>query len=156
MRHAKSAWDTDAATDHDRPLNERGRRDAPRIAATMTTLGWSPDLTVSSDSRRTRQTFELMRGAFAGELQVRFTRGLYHAGLDAVQHALADVDDAVRTVMVVGHNPGWEDMLERLCGQALRLTTANAALLTIDAGSWAHALRRDTWTLTRLLRPKEL
>jgi hypothetical protein len=55
MRHAKSAGDTDAATDHDRPLSERGQRDAPRVASALAELGWSPELTVSSDSARTRQ-----------------------------------------------------------------------------------------------------
>ncbi|MCB9658673.1 MAG: histidine phosphatase family protein [Sandaracinaceae bacterium] len=156
MRHAKSAWHTDAATDHDRPLNERGQRDAPRVASALAELGWSPELTVSSDSTRTRQTFELMRPAFRGPVTVRFTRRLYHASLDAVRDELADVGDALRTVMVIGHNPGWEEMLARLCGQDRRMTTANAALLTIDAPSWSDALDRYAWTLTRLLRPKEL
>lgn len=156
MRHAKSAWDTDAATDHDRPLNERGQRDAPRVASALAELGWCPELTVSSDSTRTRQTFALMRPAFPGPMTVWFTRRLYHASLDAVIDELADVGDAVRTVMVVGHNPGWEAMLARLCGQDHRMTTANAALLTIEARTWSDALGRDTWTLTRLLRPKEL
>jgi phosphohistidine phosphatase SixA len=156
MRHAKSAWNTNAATDHDRPLNKRGREDAPRVAAALAELGWTPELTVSSDSTRTRQTFDLMRGAFCGDAEVRFTRRLYHASLGAVRDELADAGDTVRTVMVIGHNPGWEEMLALLCGQDLRMTTANAALLTIEASSWSRALGRDTWTLTRLLRPKEL
>ena len=97
-----------------------------------------------------------MRPAFRGPVTVRFTRRLYHASLDAVRDELADVGDALRTVMVIGHNPGWEEMLARLCGQDRRMTTANAALLTIDAPSWSDALDRYAWTLTRLLRPKEL
>jgi len=156
MRHAKSAWDTGASTDHDRPLNKRGRNDAPRVAAKIAELGWSPELTVSSDSKRTRQTYKRMRDAFEGEVQVRFTRSLYQAGLGAVQDELSDLSADVTTVMVLGHNPGWEDMLRKLCGHDLRLTTANAALLTIEAGSWAQAVSRDTWTLEHLLRPKEL
>lgn len=156
MRHAKSAWDTDAATDHARPLSGRGRRDAPRVAAAIAALGWCPTLALSSDSLRTRQTFEHMRQALGGEVRVHFTRRLYHAGLDAVQEELENVDDAVRTVMVVGHNPGWEELLQQLCRRDLRMTTANAALLTVETDSWAQALSRDTWTLERLLRPKEL
>ncbi len=60
MRHAKSDWNSGAASDHARPLNKRGRRDAPRVANRLGELGWQPDYVISSDSRRTRETLELM------------------------------------------------------------------------------------------------
>ena len=64
MRHAKSSWKSGARDDHARPLNKRGRRDAPRIAARLAELGWVPERVISSDSERTRQTWARMEEAF--------------------------------------------------------------------------------------------
>ena len=89
MRHAKSDWDTDAPTDHARPLNKRGRREAPRVAQRLVELNWIPQYIVSSDSARTRETYELMRSAFAVAPHVEFLPMLYHAGPNDLASALA-------------------------------------------------------------------
>ena len=183
LRHAKSAWDTDAPTDHARPLNKRGRRDAPRIGDRLRTLGWTPEVVYSSDSARTRETWRRMRASLgADHLKVHFTRALYHAGIRAVREVLSTTDTAVATVMIIGHNPGWESVVEELTGRDERITTCNAALLTlgsdnvgadnvgadnvgadnvgadkVGADTWADAGNMDgCWTLHRILRPKEL
>ena len=57
MRHAKSSWTSGALSDHERPLNARGIRDAPRVGAALVKRGWLPQLVLSSDSERTRETF---------------------------------------------------------------------------------------------------
>ena len=156
LRHAKSAWDTDAATDHDRPLNKRGRRDAPRIAAKLVELDWTPQWVISSDSMRTRQTWQRMEDSFDDVEQVVFTRAFYHAGLGSVRTAVEDLADAVETVMVIGHNTGWEDAVAELVGEDERLTTCNAALLSVEASRWEDAFAAGRWELEHLLRPKEL
>lgn len=155
MRHAKSDWGTDAANDHARPLNKRGRRDAPRIAARIGSLGWAPELVVSSDSERTQQTWTRMAPLFDGDIEVRFTRDLYHAGLGEIQASAEQWPEAVETVLVLGHNPGWEHAVGHLSGEMHSMTTANAGLLVGEGTSWADALTRP-WTLEALLRPKEL
>lgn len=156
MRHAKSAWDTDASTNRERPLNKRGRRDAPRIARRLADLGWAPDLVLSSDALRTRQTWELMREGL-GPVDARFLSSLYGAGVRTVRAELAEVPDETAAVMVLGHNPGWEEVVQHFSGRAERLTTANAALLDLEAVSWAQAgAARAEWRLDRVLRPKEL
>jgi phosphohistidine phosphatase len=157
MRHAKSAWDSDAPDDHSRPLNKRGRRDAPRVAARLAALGWEPELVVSSDAQRTRQTWKGMSDEFEGEVQTRFVRTLYLAGIDAVRIELAGVDDSIGTVLVLGHNPGWEEVVEQLSGEDHTMTTANAALLSVQADSWREALMLDScWALEQIVRPREL
>ena len=156
MRHAKSSWDTDAPTDHERPLNKRGRRDAPRIAEELVRLSWVPDLVLSSDSTRTRETFQRMADVF-GELPARFLPEFYHGGLTEIRPAVAELHSEIGTVLVLGHNPGWEDAASRLSDEPISMTTANAALLGITAASWADALAAvGDWSLDRLLRPKEL
>lgn len=156
LRHAKSDWATDANGDHARPLNDRGRREAPRIGERLHALGWVPQAVVSSDAKRTRQTWKRMGDALGGEPSVRFTPALYLMGIDEIRDALRELPPEVETAMVIGHNPGWEDAVHELCGVRVRMTTCNAALLHVQAATWAEAAARSDWALEVVLRPKEL
>jgi phosphohistidine phosphatase len=156
LRHAKSDWNTNAGSDHERPLNGRGQRDAPRIGEHLQQRGWVPAAVISSDATRTRETWQRMKQALGGEPEVSFTRSLYLAGPPEVRAALAMLDDAVSTAMVIGHNPGWEDVVSALCEVRVRITTCNAALLVIQAPTWADAASRRDWGFEAMLRPKEL
>lgn len=156
LRHAKSDQYSDAPTDHDRPLNPRGIRSAPMIAAKLAELGWVPQVVVSSDSKRTRQTWDHMKAALGGSPDVRFTSSLYLAGPPEVRQALRELPDGVETAMVIGHNPGWEEVVFELCGVRVRMTTCNAALLEVKADGWDEAMVRQDWRFETVLRPKEL
>lgn len=157
MRHAKSSWSDPAATDHERPLNARGRRDAPRVAARLAELQWLPDWVLSSDSRRTQETLSHMLAELPPELPVFYTPVLYHAGIEAVQQEVTAVPDDVQTLMLLGHNPGWEEMASLLSGEDVILKTANAALLIGKAENWQQAFRHTgTWKLWQVLRSREL
>ena len=155
MRHAKSSWNTDSPTDHARPLNGRGRNDAPRIAQRLMELGWMPELVVSSDSQRTTETWVRMEAIFGEEIAVEFTREFYGAGADEIAESSLEWPDSVSTVMVLGHNPGWEYAVAALSGEHTTMTTANAALLVGEGDDWHQAMDGE-WSLTDLLRPKEL
>lgn len=156
MRHAKSSWKSAGQSDHERPLNGRGRRDAPRVGAYLADAGWAPDLVLSSDSARTQETWALAGEAFA-EPDVEFTRELYLAGPREVADLVARVSPRVETLLLLGHNEGWEDVVAWLCGRDVRLTTANAALLSCEAETWPDALlQAPGWTLHEVVRPKEL
>src|ERR1700752_2871177 len=112
MRHAKSSSKSDALTDHARPLNKRGKKDAPRIASHLAERDWVPELVLASDSERTRQTWGLMESAFEKKPpEVAFTRRLYLAGIGEVKSELMLVPPEVRTLMLLGHNDGWEEVL---------------------------------------------
>lgn len=156
LRHAKSDWDSGAKGDHARPLNDRGRRDAPRIAERLRTMGWVPQAVISSDATRTRETWARMQAALGGDPAVSFTQALYLMGIDEIRAALRDQPPQIDTVMVLGHNPGWEDAVHELSGVRVRMTTCNAALLHTSAETWAEAAARRDWALDTLLRPKEL
>jgi phosphohistidine phosphatase len=156
LRHAKSAWDTDAPTDHARPLNGRGRRDAPRVGKALSELGWIPDRVYCSDAQRTRETWALVKGALTGVKRVRYSASLFHASIGAVRRLVVDTKERHQTVMVIGHNPGWEEVVLSLSGEHVTLTTCNAALLDIEADDWASAIARDDWRLVDVIRPKDL
>jgi phosphohistidine phosphatase len=135
MRHAKSDWGGQG--DHDRPLNPRGQRTAPRVAAALKAAGWVPDVVLSSDSTRTHETWLLMADTFP-EADVRFERRLYLADAPAIFAALATVGEA-QTVLLLGHNPGMSAAASHVARQYLDLKTADAVLLETQASTWAEA-----------------
>ncbi len=145
MRHAKSSWKDPHLEDHDRPLNKRGTKDAPRIAEELYSRGWTPDLILVSSSRRTIQTLEMMKNRF-GDLPSEVRPGIYHASLHDL---LKELDDMVinGTTMILGHNPGSEILINRLSGIWTIMPTASAALL-VESDS--------TWELEDVIRPKDL
>ncbi|MCB9595871.1 MAG: histidine phosphatase family protein [Sandaracinaceae bacterium] len=156
MRHAKSSWKT-GASDHERPLNGRGRRDAPRIGAELAERGWVPDHVSSSDSERTRETFARMRDALGFEGDPDFRHDLYHAGIEAVRGVVGALPDSTRVVLVLGHNPGWEEALAWLTGRDEEMKTGSCALLRVDADTWSDAMdRAAAWQLEALIHPREI
>jgi len=155
MRHAKSSWNSPAHSDHERPLNGRGRRDAPKIGAALVERGWTPELVLSSDAQRTRETFAGMSEVFPSTVEARYLPSFYHAGLGAAQGELPAVPDQVACLLVLGHNPGWEDLVDWLAGEDIVMKTANAALLSLDLESWSAALQPGKWKLEDVIRPRE-
>lgn len=157
MRHAKSSWDADAPTDHARPLNKRGKRDAPVMGQRLVDLGWAPDLVLSSDAARTRETYSLMCSALDITQRVEFLPAFYSNGFGTLRAALGEVPENFSTVLALGHNPDWEEAVYWLSGESIVMTTANCALLESTDAAWdATVEHRDKWRLVDVLRPKEL
>ncbi|PRX33846.1 phosphohistidine phosphatase [Meinhardsimonia xiamenensis] len=104
-RHAKSSWDDPTLTDHARPLNARGRSAARAIGAWLRERGDVPELVLSSDSRRTRETWEEMEAALQSGAEVRWLPELYHAPPHDILAALRRAG-AASPVLLVAHNPG--------------------------------------------------
>ena len=157
MRHAKSSWEDDLA-DFDRPLNRRGLRDAPRIAAELVRLDWIPDLVVYSAALRTTKTWQLMAEHFVNSPQAVSSRDLYLSSTASLRRTIENLPENVTTALLLGHNPVWESVVSQLSKQNVRLTTANAALFQIDTRIiWQDALASNTsWELMRVIKPKEL
>ena len=156
MRHAKSSWDSAARSDHDRVLSGRGRRDAPRVGAALVEGGWIPDLVLSSDSQRTRETFAGLSKAFPSKVEACFLPSFYHDGPGAVQAELPGVPEHVACLLVLGHNPGWESLVEWLSGEDIVMKTATAALLAMDLGDWSESIQPGKWNLKGVIYPREL
>ena len=155
MRHAKSSWASAGLTDHERPLNGRGERDAPRVAAQLTALGWQPQHVRSSDARRTRETAKLMLEEWEDGIEATFVASLYLAGPAALKEAMMGLSDEVESLVVLGHNPGWEGVVHRLTGVDVTMKTATAALLRSDCESWEDAFDVE-WSLEEVVYPREL
>jgi len=155
MRHAKSDWGTQYATDFDRPLNARGQRDAPMMAAFLASHKLLPEIIVSSPAQRAKSTAEFVarERSFNGDL--RFDERVYLASPSMLVDVIRDLPDAVETAMLVGHNPGMEDLLELLCGGNVRMPTAAVAGLRLYADSWRDVRAGDAY-LQWLIKPKIL
>lgn len=153
LRHAEAEPDGEGQGDHGRPLHDRGRRDAARVGTRLRELGWVPQVVVSSDATRTRQTWQHMAAALGSTPAVTLTRELYLMGIDEIRAALREQAGEVDTVLVLGHNPGWEDAVHALCGVRARMMPCAAALLRTIADTWADAAARSDWTLDELVRP---
>jgi phosphohistidine phosphatase len=117
LRHAKSDWDADAASDFERPLAKRGKRDAPRVGEWLYREGLVPNLVVSSPAERARQTaVKVCKAMDYEKSEIRWEDDLYAADVKRLLGVLARCAPGARTVLVVGHNPGLEDLLHYLAG----------------------------------------
>ena len=155
LRHAKSSWDYASQQDFDRPLENRGRKAARLIGEFIEEKGIDFDLVLVSTAARTRETIALIRerAKFAGE--VRYDERIYEATASRLLQIIAQIDDVRESVLLVGHNPGIEELLALLTGEQHRVTTANLAKINIEATKWSANLTNNG-TLEWIIRPKEL
>jgi len=156
LRHAKSSWDNPDIADIDRPLNKRGKRDAPKIGALLRKEELLPDLIIGSTAKRVRETVEyVIQESGFGE-DVLWNETLYAAGPEAYIEALQDLPDMYNSVMVVGHNPGLEELVAMLTDSWESLPTAALAQLTLKVESWSELGYDPVGKLVNVWRPKEL
>lgn len=156
LRHAKSSWGDSSLADWQRPLNDRGRRDAPRVGALLRDRSLVPDLIITSDAVRARTTAEAVAKASGYTHELVVEPSLYHASPADVIAVLNGVaDDAGRSVMIVGHNPGLEDLVEQLTGEDHPLPTAALVQLAVPIDSWSELDTSADATLVDAWQPKD-
>jgi phosphohistidine phosphatase len=137
LRHAKSSWSEPGTPDFDRPLNDRGKRDAPRAGEVLRDRRLPPDLILSSSAKRARKTATKALEASGFDSELELVQEFYLATPDAYLAKLKTLPDEIHRVLVVGHNPGLEELLELLTGQQLHLPTAALAHLKLPIDSWS-------------------
>ncbi|KAL8470232.1 hypothetical protein ACS0TY_032912 [Phlomoides rotata] len=149
LRHASSSWENRSLRDHDRPLNEFGRADAVNLSQKLEQLGWIPELILSSDAQRTRETLKIMQEKVRAflEAEVHFISSFYSvAAMDGqtaehLQEAICKYStNEILTIMCMGHNKGWEEAASMLSGASIELQTCNAALLEATGKTWEEVL----------------
>lgn len=156
MRHAKSGWDTEGVSDHDRPLNDRGGRAAPAMGQLLVQKGLVPELIVSSTALRARETALAVAAACEWKCEVRLTRDLYMAEPDDILQVVARLTDDVRRVLVVGHNPGMEDLVSDLSFMRNSMPTATIAAFEVGVNSWSTPIDGKVAKLVDVWRPREI
>jgi phosphohistidine phosphatase len=157
LRHAKSSWNDTSLDDHERPLNKRGRRDGPRMGELVREHRLTPDVIMSSDAVRARLTAEAVAQAarYAGEILL--DRRLYIASSRDILAVLRTVRETnAGTVMIVGHNPGLEELVAQLTGEQQDLPTAALGQIGLPIDRWRDLKVSTRGTLLGLWRAKEL
>ena len=156
LRHAKSSWGDMSLGDHDRPLNSRGKRDAPRMGRLLKELDLVPDAILSSTAKRAHKTAQAVAEEAGFEGQIEKHRSLYHAGPDVFIEFLRTLSDDVGRAMLVGHNPGMEYAVEFFTGESEPYPTATLAHIQLPIDSWDELSEDIEGQLLGLWRPKEL
>ena len=147
LRHAKSSHSTLGLRDHDRPLNERGRDAAPRVGQLLSRENLLPDLILCSTATRTMETTALVTTAMGCEPRTIFLEDLYLAPPDTILDAAMRLGKECDRVLVVGHNPGMEDVMA-LLGLGMReMPTAALAHITFETDEWLLASSASRITL---------
>jgi phosphohistidine phosphatase len=155
LRHAKSSWSDSTLDDHERPLNTRGQKDAPRVGALVQERQLTPDLIISSDASRARLTAEAVAEAASYDSEILLDRRLYLATPADILAVLRTLRDSVGTAMIVGHNPGLEELVALLTGEHEDLPTAALAQIALPIARWRELKESTRGTIEGLWRPKE-
>ena len=155
MRHAKSSWADADLPDHARPLNGRGRESADVIAATLTAQGIAPDIIWSSDAQRTKETATRMIRVIPGPQQIFYQAEFYMASASQALQICAAAYEPDGKLMLLGHNPGWEDLFDHFSGYHQRYATAACGVFARKDKS-ANWLTPDAWQFKTLLNPRDL
>jgi phosphohistidine phosphatase len=156
MRHAKSSWKHPDLPDQDRPLNKRGEKDAPHMGKFIREKELIPQVILASPAKRVSQTVDGMLEKMNFKGKVEYINSLYLAEPAAYLSTLQAVPDKYERVLVVGHNPGLEGLLQILSGQVESLPTASIAHLILPIEHWAD-LKEDTHgELVERVKPRDL
>lgn len=159
LRHAKSSWDDPALSDRERPLARRGLRDTKRIAQYIRRLGITPALVLCSPAVRAQETLDLLRPALAG-VEVEIEEQLYGASSATLLACIRSVPDEIDSVLLIGHNPGLQDLALLLASSGAELERLEAkfptaALATLALANWSGSSRGDA-ELVAYVVPKQL
>lgn len=162
FRHAKSSW-PEGVEDHERPLSERGRRDAPAMAKWLARQGLVPSLALVSTARRTQETWALAAPELGGA-EKRDVAAIYEAPAERLLDLIRETESSIATLLLVGHNPGMEDLAALLMRPrggamedrlALKYPTAGIAVLSLIVEDWRDTAPQ-TAVLEQFVTPKTL
>ena len=156
LRHAKSSWKHTDLADYDRPLKKRGLRDCHKIGHLLRVQNLVPQRILSSSAKRAHDTAERVADACGYENPIHFDRNFYAAGPTAYIEALRELDDNDVRVMIIGHNPGLEVLLEALTGEIERLPTAALAQVNLPIAHWRELEECTECQLINLWVPRQL
>jgi phosphohistidine phosphatase len=155
LRHAKSSRDDTSLRDFDRPLNERGKDDAKRMGRFLRGENPTAEVVISSPAKRARQTTELFLNAAKLSNEPIFDERIYEATIHQLLQVLAEIDSSHTMTILIGHNPGFEELLVSLTGQTARMPTAALACIDLSIVEWRDVQPRSG-KLRWLVTPKEL
>ena len=155
MRHAKSSWDDAAMSDFERPLNERGLKTAPLMGKYIRENQIKPELIVSSPAERAKQTAELIKESGQIESEIYFNEKIYEASVGRLLETVGEQPETVKSILLIGHNPGLEGLVKYTTGETREMPTAALAIVDLPMEKWSN-ISDSKGELRDLIRPKEI
>lgn len=156
MRHAKSDWNQPGLSDHDRPLNDRGRRAAPLMAQKLCASGLQVDIILASSAVRVQETVELLQQHWSPRVEVLTRPTLYLASPQQIMAEVQCLHDSWCSALVVAHNPGLAALVSHLANQELEMPTAAVAVFQFNVDQWSNILMVGAPKLVSLWKPREI
>ena len=153
LRHAKSSWKDDSLADFDRPLKGRGRDAAEQMGKRLASEKLNDAILVCSPAARTRETAEIVLKHSRLRMDQRFDERIYEASLRDLLQVVSEIPDEKQTAMMIGHNPGFEELLAFLTGEARHMPTCALAKIKLDVASWKN-VRAGEGSLELFVTPK--
>ena len=155
LRHAKSSRDDPGLRDFDRPLNDRGKDDAKLIGHYLSKRKIAMSVVVSSPAKRARKTAAIVLQTADLLNEVVFDERIYEASTQQLLKVVSEIESTHESALLVGHNPGFEELLTCLTDRAGRMPTASLAAIELDLNSWRDIAPRSG-ELSWLITPKDL
>jgi phosphohistidine phosphatase len=155
LRHAKSSWKDETLRDFDRPLKGRGRRAAGQIGQVLAEEKLKSPLVISSPAVRARETTELVLESAGFGIEPRLEERIYEADVRTLVEIVRSIPAASDTAIMVGHNPGFENLLSYFTGENRHMPTCALAKIEFDAASWSE-VSEETGRLELFVTPKDL
>jgi phosphohistidine phosphatase len=156
MRHAKSSWADKDLADHDRPLNVRGKQDAPRMGEMLNNEDLVPAAILCSTAKRAQTTAKLLVENIPFEGEINYLRDFYHGGPEDFIQALKELPERVDIAMIVGHNPDLEYFLDVITDAGDHMPTAAIAHVELPIDAWDEMDEDVEGELVEIWRPKEV
>ena len=155
LRHAKSSWKDASLADFERPLKGRGREAAEQMGRFLASKKVTVGALISSPSVRTRQTIDIVLRHVHLGVEPQFDQRIYEASLSTLVQIVSELPDDKKAAMLVGHNPGMEEMLAFLTRESRHMPTCALAKISVDVSSWKEA-GRGSGKLEWFVTPKDL
>ncbi|SMP86242.1 phosphohistidine phosphatase [Epsilonproteobacteria bacterium SCGC AD-308-O04] len=138
IRHAKSSWKDTSLGDYDRPLNKRGKKDAPFMAKVLKEKNISPDAIISSPAKRAKTTAQIFAKEINFTKPVVYNKNIYEADGAELKHVITLLKDKVKTVFIFGHNPGLNMLVENFLEFDENIPTCGIVELEFDCKKWSE------------------
>ena len=155
LRHAKSSWKDDSLADFDRPLKGRGRDAAEQMGKRLASEKLQDAVLICSPAARTRETAQIVLKHSRLRVDQRFDKRIYEASLRDLLQVVSEIPDDKQTAMLIGHNPGFEELLAFLTGESRLMPTCALAKIKLDVASWKDA-KAGEGSLDSFITPKGL
>ncbi len=136
IRHAKSSWKDISLDDFDRPLNKRGKKDAPLMGELLKIQNIKPDIIYSSPAKRTKNTVKIIADKIGYKNPIKFEPKIYETSFSTLKDIISSIDDAHNLVFLFGHNPSLNIFAEKFCSFYENIPTCGIVVLKFSCDSW--------------------